>query len=457
VRKRFRLTLIHPCIGRRVGQSYMRTWQMEPLPTALIAGLTPHDVEIRFYDDRMEAIPYDEPTDLMAISVETYTAKRAYQIASEYRRRGVPVVMGGFHATLCTDEVQRYAESVVVGEAEDVWAQVIDDYRHGTPRALYRGEQRPSLERSNPDRSIYAGKRYLPLSLVEVGRGCKFRCEFCAIQTMFQQSYKRRPVERIVEDIREVKRQGRAKLIFFVDDNFIASPEEAKEILRAIAPLKVRWVSQASINVAHDPELLDLLVRSGCAGLLIGFESLDQKNLEQMGKGFNAARGGYDSALARLREHRIRLYVTFLFGYDGDTQASFQRSLEFARRHAFYITAFNHVTPFPGTPLYKRLEQEGRLLYDRWWLDDGYSYNKIPFSPRSMSPEELHQNCVSTRRAFYSLPSILQRGLDPVNRSDLFMFRAFFPINLMHRVEVGKRDFYPLGDVAWKGQLLKAA
>src|SRR6188768_132854 len=158
-----RLTIIHPCIGRRPGQSYIRTWQMEPLPAATLAGLTPKDVEVRFYDDRMETIPFEEPTDLVAISIETYTAKRAYQIASEYRRRGVSVVMGGFHASLCPDEVARHAEAVVVGEAEALWPEVIDDWRHGTPKKVYRQQGRTSLAGARPDRRIFRGKRYLPV------------------------------------------------------------------------------------------------------------------------------------------------------------------------------------------------------------------------------------------------------------------------------------------------------
>ena len=192
-----RLTLIHPCIGRRRGQRYIRTWQMEPLPAAVIAGLTPPGVDIRFYDDRMERIPFDEPTDAVAISVETYTAKRAYQIASEYRRRGVPVIMGGFHASLCPEEVARYADAVVVGEAEAVWEQVLKDTEAGTLQPYYRGEQRPSLGGLRPNRSIFQGKRYLPIGLVEAGRGCHFRCDFCAVQTVFQRSQTRRQSNRM--------------------------------------------------------------------------------------------------------------------------------------------------------------------------------------------------------------------------------------------------------------------
>src|SRR6202045_1042902 len=159
-----RLTVIHPCIGRRAGdRTYIRTWQMESLPAATIAGLTPKDVEVRFYDDRMERIPFDEPTDLVALSVETYTAKRSYQIASEFRRRGVPVVMGGFHPTLVPEEVSEYAESIVVGEAEGLWPTVLDDFRNGRMRRVYRQPRRPALTGLRPDRSIFEGKRYLPV------------------------------------------------------------------------------------------------------------------------------------------------------------------------------------------------------------------------------------------------------------------------------------------------------
>ena len=450
-----RLTIIHPCIGRHAGnRDYIRTWQMEPLPAATLAGLTPKDVAVRFYDDRMEDIPFDEPTDLVAISVETYTAKRAYQIATEYRRRKIPVVMGGFHAALCPDEVARHAEVVVIGEAELTWPQVIDDARHGTLKKFYRQEQRPSLTGLKPDRSVFRGKRYLPIGLVEAGRGCHFKCEFCAVQTVFDSTQTRRPVDDILAELRQLK--DTKKLFFFVDDNITSNLAQAKEFFRALIPLQIRWVSQSSINAAHDEEFLALLARSGCQGVLIGFESLNPANLKAMNKSFNTMRGGFATALANLRRHRIRVYGTFIFGYDGDTPESFGPTVDFAQEHALYIAAFNHLTPFPGTPLYARLVQENRMLYEAWWLDDRYSYNRIPFQPKGMAPGELQQGCLAARRRFYSWPSILRRSLAPVNRSNGFMWRNFYLINGLHRNDVSLRDHYPLGDEAWRGPILQA-
>jgi len=425
---------------------------MEPLPPATIAGLTPRDVDIRFYDDRMEHIPYDEPTDLVAISVETYTAKRSYQIASEYRRRGVPVVMGGFHATLCPEEVSQYADSVVVGEAEAVWNQVLQDAASHALQPYYRSSIRPSLSNLRPERSIYKGKSYLPIGLVEAGRGCHFVCDFCAVQTVFNHTQTRRPVDDILE---ELERMRHKPLIFFVDDNITSNMDQAKAFFRELARLKIRWVSQASINAAHDEEFLQLIASSGCQGVLIGFESLNPDNLRKMSKGFNTMKGGYEKALENLRKYNIRLYITFIFGYDEDREFSFKQTVDFALQHKFYIAAFNHLTPFPGTPLYKRLQEEGRLLYETWWLDERYSYNMIPFQPAYMTPERLQRGCVEARAEFYSWSNIWKRSVDSVNRANSAMWWHFYGINAMFRREVRQRDFYPLGDQSFKGKLLK--
>ena len=285
-----------------------------------------------------------------------------------------------------------------------------------------------------------------------MGLSGEHRCEFCAIQSYFKSTQVRRPVDRILAEIEATR--DHAKLYFFVDDNITSNMDEAKEFYRALIPHKIRWVSQASIDAAHDEEFLDLISRSGCQGLLVGFESLDKWTLRQMKKGFNTMRGGYEVALRNLRRYGIRLYSTFVFGYDRDTHQTFTDTLEFAKEHNFYIAAFNHLTPFPGTPLYKRLEADRRLLYDAWWLDPGYGYNQIPFQPKLLSPEELQALCLEARAKFYSIPDMVRRFCDPLNRSNAFMARNFPFINFMLRKEVFQRDRLPLGDAGWRGELI---
>lgn len=444
------LTLVHPAIGHRAGESYIRTWQMESLPIATLKGLTPSEVTVAFHDDRMEPIPFDAPTDAVAIPVETYTAARAYQIASEYRKRGVPVVMGGFHATLMPDEVARYADALVTGEAEAIWPEVVDDLKHGTLKSRYHGEQRP-LSEIRIDRSVFAGKRYLPIGLIETGRGCKFPCEFCAIQTFFSRTYRARPVEHVVAEIAAIKHDR--KLFFFVDDNFAGDMRAGRELLPQLEPLGTRWITQMSINAAHDEEFLAAMFRAGCRGVLIGFESLDENNLKLMNKRFNTMRGGYTKALANLRKHGLFVYGTFVFGYEHDTPASFDTAVDFATEEGMYIAAFNHLTPFPGTPLYKRLQAEGRLRYEAWWRDPAYRYNDLPFMPKAMAPQDVTEGCVSARRRFYGWPNIVRRSRH--HWRDFFVFRNFFLVNEMHRREISSRNGYPLGDENWQGQLLE--
>ena len=450
----FRVTIVHPCVGRHVGMKrYIRSWRMEPLPPAVLAALLPADVERRFYDDRLEPVPFDEPTDLVAISVETYTAKRSYQIASEYRRRGVPVVMGGFHATLCPDEVGRYCEAIVIGEAESVLAELVDDARHDRLQPVYRPDRRPALT-VTPDRSIFAGKRYLPIRLVEFSRGCRFKCDFCAITSFFAASHRHRDIDRVVAEVQATRRRG--QMFFFVDDNLTSNLAEAKALMRALIPLKIRWVSQTAINVAHDPEALDLMKRSGCQGVLVGFESLDRSGLKRMNKSFNLMKGGPEAAMANFRRHGLRIYGTFIFGYDHDTADTFAEAVHFAKSQAMFIAAFNHITPFPGTPLHERMAAEGRLTYDPWWLDERYRYNMIPFEPATMPAEELADRCLRARREFYAWSSIAARAKHPIHRRDPWMLANFVAINAMHQSDVEGRNGLPLGDANWSGTLVEA-
>jgi len=448
-----KLTIIYPCMGRIPGKRYVRSWQMEPLPAAHLAGLTPADVNIRFFDDRMEPIDYAAPTDLVAITVETCTAKRAYQIATEYRRRRVPVVMGGFHPTLVPDEAAQYAESIAIGEVEALWPRMVDDFKAGRLQPVYRAASRPDISSTRPDRRIFAGKRYLPLSLVEASRGCPLVCEFCSIQTAFQRSQTRRSIATIVDEIRGLK--DRTKLFFFVDDSMVADKEWARQLFEALLPLDVKWVSQATVAMAHDDELLTLMKRSGCSGVLIGFESLDEDNLRAMGKHFNAERGGAEFAVDRLHAAGIPLYATFVFGYERDTLQTFEQVLDFCLRKRIFMVGFNHCTPFPGTPLYARLQREGRLLYDRWWLDDHYRYGQVPYRT-TLPPDVIQRQCVALRKKFYGPWSILRRIGNRANAPSAFMLGNFVFINALLRIEATQRENYPLGDLGFVGELLTA-
>ena len=361
--------------------------------------------------------------------------------------------MGGFHPSLVPEEVAEYAEAVVVGEAEETWPRVLTDFQKGKLQRVYRAECRPDITRTMPDRSIFGTKRYLPFALIEAGRGCPQHCEFCAIQTAFGATQTMRSPQVIVEEIKALKKSH--NLFFFVDDNVIAHLDKAKELFEALIPLNIKWVSQATINMTYDRELLTIMKRSGCLGVLIGFESLDDENLKTMNKGFNSARGGASEAIRRMHEHELLVYATFVFGYENDTLDSFRQTVQWGIDNKIFMMAFNHCTPFPGTALYERLEREGRLLYDRWWLDDRYRYGQVPYRT-SLGADVIQQECVKARKAFYGPKSILQR-MCKTNNPNFFMLRNYLFINGLLRKEASQREHYPLGDLGFKGELLKTS
>ncbi len=444
-----RLLIIHPCVGRRVGQThYIRTWSMQPLPAAQIAALARETlgerVDIHFIDDRFEPIDESADVDLVCLSIETYTARRCYQIASIFRRRRIPVVMGGFHATLCPDEVLRYADAVVAGEAEETFPRLLEDFLAGSLQRLYQNTVRPE-RRVRPDRRIFDGKPYLPIGLVEFSRGCRFTCDFCAITAAFQASHRYAPVDQILQEIDEVW-TGRG-MLFFVDDNFAATPAAALELCHALKGRGVRWVSQSSSTAAWTPGLLDAMRESGCLGVLIGLESLDDEALLTMQKPFNTRCGGHVETLARFREAGLRVYGTFIFGNDSDTPDVFEKTVAFAIEEGLFIAGFNHITPFPGTPLYTRLQREGRLTYDAWWLDADYRYNEVPFEPKGMDRRVVEQGCLNARKRFYSWSSITRRFVrHPILRRGARMAFNYWVINAMHQKDTVGRSGMPLGD-----------
>ncbi len=435
------VTFIYPCMGRFPGVKYVRSWQMQPLAIAVLSALTHQDWGRSFYDDRIEEIDFDRPTDIAAISVEAYTARRAYQIAAEYKRRGIPVVMGGYHPTSCPEEALEHADAIVVGEAEGVWRRVLDDVIEKKLGRTYQAPASAVLENVTPDRSIYNGKNYFFITLVETGRGCRFKCEFCAVTVFYKATYRRRPVQEVVA---EIKATGK-KFFFFVDDNIIGDTASAKELCRAIKPLGIKWVSQGSLNAAADPELLNLMAQSGCQGLLVGFESLAPDNIVAMGKSVNKDTD-FATAIKKFREHGIMLYGTFMFGLPGDTPALAEETVKFAIKNKVWIAAFAHTVPFPGTPLYQRCQAEGRLHYDKWWLSSSYRFGQAPFEPWSMTAEDLEALCYRARRRFFAWPSILSRAVDfKANCRGGAKAALFFGANILMHRELPHKSGQPLG------------
>jgi radical SAM superfamily enzyme YgiQ (UPF0313 family) len=439
------ITFIKPTLGSlNDGERFVDEARMEPLSLAVLAGLTPVGVDCRLYDDRIDEIDYDEPTDLVAINVETFTARRAYEIAAEYRARKVPVVMGGMHASLIPDEVAEHADAVYTGDGEELWSQVVSDAHEGRLRPRYAGTFGVPQSRVLPRRDLYVGKHYLPVSLLQFGRGCRFNCEFCAVSKYFGHCNFTRPVAEVVAEISAQSRRD----LFFVDDNFVSNPEAAKELLRALIPLKVRWVSQVSIEHTRDAEMMDLLVKSGCMGNVIGFESLDLENLRQMRKAANlTAFDGYADAVATLREHHLQTWAAFALGYDHDTVESILKTCEWGISNHFTFAAFNVLMPYPSTPFYERLKAEDRLLYDgRWWLHPDYRFNHAAFRPARMSADELTDTAWACRQRWSSWASIVQRGLDPqTNLATPFRFATYCAYNPLFRREAFKRQSMRLG------------
>jgi len=448
------ITFIQPAVGRKSnGERYPKTWIMEPLSLAALSALTPAAWGRSFFDDRLGEVRYDVETDVVCISVECYTANRAYQIAERFRRRSVPVVMGGFHATLCPDEVAQFADAVVCGEAESVWADVlhaVEAFKVAQPskavKKIFGAQTRMSVPHwktcPHPDRSLYAGRNYGPLNLVETSRGCRFQCEFCSITKFFKQTYTVRPVEDVIAEIKALSKD----ILFFVDDNLAMEVERLKALCHALTPLRKRWIGQLSIHAANDSELLVLMARSGCAGVLIGFESLHAETIHAMGKQVNASNSDFRTAIENLRRHHLSIYATFVFGYDNDTEETFEETYRFAIENKFFFAAFNHLVPFPGTDVYERFKREGRLLYKDWWRREDVRFGDVVFRPKNFTPERLAELCQHYRLKFYSLPSMLRRGNDyRANAYGLRKMLYFYMSNLMQEKEVGRRRGLPFG------------
>lgn len=437
-----KLLYILPAIGKKKHETYLRSWLMEPLTIAVMSALTPARYERAFCDDRIDRIDYESDADVVMITVETYTAKRAYQIADVFRAKGKLVVMGGYHTTMAPEDVRDHCDVLIRGNAEYILETVLSDIESGVFLPEYTGK--PSLSYGIPDRRIYRDKmkKYLPIGLVEIGRGCRHDCEFCSIHSYYRCTYHHRKIEDIIAEIKQI----RHKIIFFVDDSIFSDKAFAKELFTEVEKLHITWVTQITLDVEKDEEMLRLMKRSGCAMILIGFESIDPENLKQMNKEWNAKLGDRDEMVERIHRVGISIYASFVFGFDFDTEESFRRNLAFCEKHAFFVTAFNHLLAFPGTGTYERFRREGRLNADKWWLEDGYTFGTISFTPKRLSPEALQTYCRMYKKKYYTFRSILKRGRVAFSRNKSPLINlVYWYMNLLFHFEVDKRYGIPVG------------
>ncbi len=374
-----------------------------PLALPLLAGMTPPEVEVRLIDENIEPIDTDAIADWVAITCMTASAPRAYVIADAFRQRGIPVVMGGIHPTVLPEEAAAHADAVVIGEAEPVWREVLADLAAGRLQPRYAPTGYSDLVGlPRPRRELLQADRYLTTNIVQTARGCPNACSFCTVSTVFGRQYRFRPVPEVVEEVRALA----GGWIGFVDDNIAGHARRAKELFEALIPLKRRWIGQADLTMAKDPELLSLAARSGCHAMFIGLESLSEENLRAVHKIPNV---GTDmvAAINTIHKAGIEIIGSFVLGLDGDDRGVFARTVEFAQRHKLVAAQFAVLTPFPGTAMRKQLEAERRIT-DHDWLH--YTMSNVVFRPRHMTDLELRAGQQYAYRRFYSIPSILKRS-----------------------------------------------
>jgi radical SAM superfamily enzyme YgiQ (UPF0313 family) len=382
-----------------------------PIPNLalpILAGLSPTDAEISFTDDLLTPIDLEKDlkdVDLVGITVLSKTALRAYGIADAYRRKGIPVVLGGIHPTAVPEEAKEHADSVVLGEAEEVWPDLVEAARTGNLKPFYRQEGYTDLSGMPiPRRDILPKKGYLPLDVVQVSRGCPFRCEFCTVQKFFGETHRLRPISEVVEEVRRLPHRW----MMFNDDNIIGNPSYSGELLKALIPFKKKWFGQASVSGLKKVENVESLAKSGCTSLFIGFESLSKKNLVTSQK-FQNDPSEYRDIIESLHRFGIAICGAFIFGFDEDDPSVFEETVSFAIQTKLFSAVFMILTPYPETDFYHRVRNEGRLAHARWWLLERQEDFAPHFLPMKMNAETLRAGWKKAWREFYSFPSIWRR------------------------------------------------
>jgi radical SAM superfamily enzyme YgiQ (UPF0313 family) len=401
-----RLLLVNPVNWRRAGLTMNRSTRFPPIAFGMLAAVTPDHWDVALADENWERFSYRE-ADLVGITAFTASANRAYEIASAYRERGVPVVMGGIHASMRPDEALRFVDSVVVGEADAVWPEVVADVEAGRLRSIYQGTSADLAGMPRPRRDFF--HRGYMFASVQTSRGCPMDCDFCSVTPFNGFRYRRRPPEEVLDELAGIPQ----KMFFFVDDNIIGynreSRDQALAIFRGMVDRKLGkwWLCQASINFADDEEVLHWAAKSGCKLVFLGIEANDADVLEHVNKRLNVARGvdSYDDAFRRIHRAGISVLGSFIFGVDGDTPEKIRGRARYMIRCGVDVMQGTLLTPLPGTRLFARLEQEGRLLYTDFPKDwDRYDMSEVVFRPSDMEPSELTRVVRECTRQMYTMP-----------------------------------------------------
>lgn len=402
-----RILLIHPqnYLQRHSTGIYGRGLRYAPLTMPTLKALVPPELgaEVRVVDEMVENVDFAAPADLVGVTAITGTATRAYEIADRFRARGMTVVLGGVHPTMCTQESLGHADAVVRGYAERTWPRLLRDFAAGRLQRVYEDAESfdPKLI-VPPDRSGIRRRDYLGWCTVEMSRGCSNQCEFC-ISHRFHRTYICRPIGAVIEEIRRM----RSKIIFFLDPNLIGNREHAKEFFAELAKLRKWWLGCASLDVVEDPELLNLMAQSGCRGLLMGFESVRPEALASANKTRNIGKH-YAEVVDALHDHGILVQACFVFGFDTDDTGVFEEAADYIVNAKFDLPQISIYTPFPGTPVYDQMERDGRILTRDW---SRYNGQNVVFRPARMRPEELEKGTDYVRTRAYSWGALARRML----------------------------------------------
>ncbi|MBN2286648.1 MAG: B12-binding domain-containing radical SAM protein [Tissierellales bacterium] len=404
------------------------------LAMPLLAAMTPADWEVEIILETIEDIPFDTDADLIGIGGMGHAIVRSLDIATEFKKRGKTVIMGGYMASLMPEEAKKYCDSVLIGDAENVWNKLINDYEKGQLKDFYK-EELTELVTPLPRFDLIINKNIGNFLPVQAGRGCPNSCSFCSVACLYKNKYIKREISEVIRDIKQVKALG-FKRFLLLDDNIIADRAYIIRLCAEIEPLKMEWLSQCAIDIGKDDELLTAVANSGCIALSFGLESISQESLNEMDKSWVKV-SEYATLIANIQEHGIDVSTEMVAGADGDTLDSIKRTASFIRENKITVPRFYILTPIPGTVFYDEMKAQGRI-----YNDNIYNYNgsEAVHIPKNMTPNELTEAYWHLYNEVFSFRSILQRTIfrkDFYKRADKFLF--YLGVNLFYRYQIKQK------------------